>query len=77
MLSEEDKLEIRNEIRSCFNEILNNQGMSLSDHAKDHYFVNSLRSGVSTARKATWCAIFTTLIPAILYLIWVAITNKI
>ena len=75
MLSEEDRLEIKNEIRSCFEEILNDQGITLSEHAKDHYFVANLRSGVSNVRKAAWWSIITTLIPAMLYLIWFSLTH--
>ena len=75
MLSEEDKLEIKNEIRSCFEEILNSQGITLAEHTKDHYFVSNLRNGVAQMRRATWWSIIVTLVPAILYLIWCAITN--
>ena len=76
-LSEEDRREIREEIKSCFRQELHEQGMDLHSHARDHEFISAMRGGTCTIRKASIWTLTAVLLGGFLGLIWAVLTGEI
>ena len=75
-LSEDDKREIREEVRQGLKDHFREyQGMEIREHAADHEFLCSLRKSVGTVRKVSLATATGIIVSAVLGLIWLALTS--
>jgi len=76
MMTEEDKIIIRNEMRIALEEFFENHGLTSKEAAENCRFVKSLRE-TTTMKRASWWTAGATLTAAILGLLYGLITGKI
>jgi len=77
MMTEEDKIIIRNEMRIALEEFFENHGLTSKEAAENCRFVKSLRESTTTMKRASWWTAGATLTAAILGLLYGLITGKI
>ena len=74
-LSEDDKREIREEIREGFKEFFAEQGITIAEHSEDHRRWRSLWEGIKAVRMAGLVTLVTTGITGLLGLLWMALKS--
>jgi len=76
-LSDDDKREIREEIRGGFKELYEEQGFTKAEHMQDHEAMHNIRKCSGTIRKASIWTITAFVVSSFLAICWCAMTGKI
>jgi len=74
-LSEDDRREIREEIRAGFKEFFAEQDITVAQHVSDHRRLQGLWEGIKVVRMACLVALATTGVTGLLGLLWVALKS--
>jgi len=77
MMTEEDKIIIRNEVKKALEDFFEDHGLTSKEALENCRFVKGLRESTTIMKKASWWTAGATLTVAILGLLYGLITGKI